>query len=176
MGPKPPVEGETSILAAKEAVKSESKQLIEQTQRTFSEYIESLPTLKEFFSQALDELVMTPFKGLMSTVSPEFLAEGDWGRFSVQIQDLLRLTGIGVEAYGSITIGCLGLQLSRLLKEIGKLEESQEVLRLLIKVFDDLLNSFQEALSSRGEQIHYLGSSINTMFARQVALVRQFSA
>jgi hypothetical protein len=81
-----------------------------------------------------------------------------------QAQDFFKLAQLSVEVGGSIYIGVIGLDLVRILKEQGSLEAAKEVTETMIKLFQKLLDSFQEGLSARGEWINSLDQAIASLY------------
>jgi invasin B len=78
---------------------------------------------------------------------------------------MIRSAGLGVEVATGCIVGALGLQLHNLLKQAGEMEKAQELLKILIKLFDQLLNSFQEDLVKIAGWLKSLDQAMNSTFA-----------
>ncbi len=77
----------------------------------------------------------------------------------------LKLAGLGTEIAVGIIVGILGMKLSDLLKEVGLIEKAQEITQLLIKLFDQLLNSFQDDLGKISDWLKSLQHAMDSTFA-----------
>ena len=82
-----------------------------------------------------------------------------------KLPDILRMASLGVESGFGIYIGTLGIQLGNLYKDLGDMEKSEEMLQLLIKLFTQILNNFQEGMSGQNEWLNTLQNAINSVYA-----------
>lgn len=105
------------------------------------------------------KLTLNKFYDAKIEIHPE-----EFRKAAQQAQDLFKMAGLGVEVGGSIYIGVIGLKLVDILKQMGELEKAKEVADLLIKLFQKMIDSFQEGLSARSEWINGLDQALSSVY------------
>ena len=95
----------------------------------------------------------------------------DFERFCSQIRDLSKVVQLGTQGVTSAYVADVGFNLAKLLKELGGLEKAQEVTQLLIKLFEDLLNSFQNGLSSNSQWLNNLNGAISAVYGSATQII-----
>jgi len=82
-----------------------------------------------------------------------------------KLSTLLKLAGLSTEVATGIIVGVLGLEISKLLKDLGAIEKAEELIQMLIKLFDKLLNSLQDNLGKMAEWTKSLQQALNSTYA-----------
>lgn len=87
-----------------------------------------------------------------------------------QVQDILKMSKFTVEAVQGVTVGMLGLELSRITRELGTIEEIQDLIQALIKMLTTQLTAAQQIMTAEGEWINSLDNAMASVFGsmRQV--------
>lgn len=68
-------------------------------------------------------------------------------------QKVLQLTNHGINVADGFTRGVMGMQVSKLLKEVGSYKEAEEVLQAIIQLLDKLLQSIQSGIDARAQDM-----------------------
>lgn len=135
--------------------------------------------LKEIF---VPEALIKSFRNIKSSIieqlNPGVVLEREiinWKTFAKNAQSFFQISGFTAEATGAFCVGLIGLQFVEKLKELGELEKAQEVTQLLIKLFQKLLDSLQEGLTSKSEWINSLDRALASIFGSGSQTLTKFT-
>lgn len=126
----------TSLESLSQALKNQMKQ--------------SMTNVKDYFDEIIKDL-------------PKAIQEKAY-KYVTNLADILKVGGHSVEAVGNIQLGMMGLGLVKLLREIGDNEKALEVTLQLIRVFEQLLESFQQSSTEGARWINDLNHAIDSAF------------
>ena len=164
----------------KEALRNAPGKALEQAKELYLKIEACYYKIQEIANLALNEASEAMKKAIDATIDyllsiPATMKEGVkdmWtGIISLKDDPLqafhsgLQNLGFTVQATTGIVNGCVGLKLARLLEELGEIEKAEEINRLLLKLFDKLLNSFQDVSATTNEWLTTLQQSIDSAFA-----------
>lgn len=121
------------------------------------EYLKSLP--HEILDSA-KQSIKAHWEGIKF-----FSKQEDIASIFQNTQDFFRAAGFGAEFATGISNGYFGYKLQELYREIGEMEKAQEMTNLLLKLFDKLLNSFQEGMGKNSEWLNNLENALESLYA-----------
>ena len=111
-------------------------------------------------------------KEFLQNFSPKNIAEGfksfkksDIGDLPSKIQDILKMLNLSVEVGMGIYVAYLGFQLAKIYEEMGELQKAEELTKMLIKLLDQLLASFQENINQQSEWLAGLDGALNSLYS-----------
>lgn len=145
-------------------------EVADSTKKALYRFMEQLTKLDAYAQEN-----STFYSGLREIATLKHMGEGDIGKISLQIQDMLRIGQSGVEAAGAIQVGLIGLQLVKILKDLGDLEKAQEVTKMMIKLFEKLLGSFQESLATKTEWLNSINRAIDSVYGSASTTLTKFT-
>lgn len=89
------------------------------------------------------------------------------------ITAMVQAAGVSVQAVDGFYRGVLGLKLAELTKELGDLQQSEELIQALIKSLEDILKGMEGSLDARGRTMSSLQQDFNALFRANDEIVEK---